>query len=102
MPLPFQESCHPSHQYIAGGLKDMTNARYSEAVKADVRKADDPPGTGRAWPGFPEELGIHVITSSNEEDLAVGRERVRCRIREGTKRWSAADKFTVVLGDAGP
>jgi len=65
----FQERCHPSHQYTRG-LEDMTNARYSEAVKADVRKRMSPPHR-QSVPGFLRNWYSRGDPLQMEEDLAL-------------------------------
>jgi hypothetical protein len=70
--------------------------RYSEAVKADVRKRMSPPPR-QSVARISGELGIHVIT--------LYKWRKACRLQgevvptsvRAPKGWSANDKFTVVL-----
>jgi len=69
---------------------------YSEAVKADVRRADEARGTGRAVARISEELGIHVITLYKwRKTWRLQGEVVRHPRRN--QRLERCDKFTVVL-----
>ena len=80
--------------------------RYSEAVKADVRKRMSPP-MRQSVARISEELGIHVITLYNVITLYKWRKtwRLQGKVVPASEKepegWSAADKFTVVLETAG-
>ena len=73
---------------------------YSLAVQADVRKRMSPPNR-QDVPQISKELGIHQSTlykwSSNWRLQGV----VVPAYEKDPDRWSAADKFTVVLETAG-
>ena len=74
--------------------------RFSEAVKADVRKRMSPPQR-QSVPRISEELGIHVITLYKwRKSWQLQGEVVPASEKE-PEGWSAADKFTVVLETAG-
>ena len=74
--------------------------RYSEAVKADVRKRMSPP-MRQSVARISEELGIHVITLYKwRKSWRLQGEVVPASEKE-PEGWSAADKFTVVLETAG-
>ena len=74
--------------------------RYSEAVKADVRKRMSPPQRQRVA-RISEELNIHVITLYKwRKSWRLQGEVVPASEKE-PEGWSAADKFTVVLETAG-
>ena len=74
--------------------------RYSEAVKADVRKRMSPPQR-QSVARISEELGIHVITLYKwRKSWRLQGEVVPASEKE-PEGWSAADKFTVVLETAG-
>jgi transposase len=74
--------------------------RYSEAVKADVRKRMSPPQR-QSVVRISEELGIHVITLYKwRKTWRLEGEVVPASEKE-PEGWSAADKFTVVLETAG-
>jgi transposase-like protein len=74
--------------------------RYSEAVKADVRRRMSPP----LWQYvamISEELSIYVVTLYNwRKAWRLQREMVP-ESEKDPDGWSAADKFTVVLKTAG-
>jgi len=70
--------------------------RYSEAVKADVRRRMSPPHRqSLAW--ILEELGIHVITLYKCRKTWLLEVEVVSASEKEPDGWSAADKFTVVL-----
>ena len=74
--------------------------RYSEAVKADVRKRMSPPQR-QSVARISEELGIHVMTLYKwRKSWRLQGEVVPASEKE-PEGWSAADKFTVVLETAG-
>ena len=74
--------------------------RYSEAVKADVRRRMSPP-MRQSMVRISEELGIHVMTLYKwRKTLRLQGEVVPVSEKE-PEGWSAADKFTVVLETAG-
>jgi transposase len=74
--------------------------RYSEAVKADVRRRMSPPQR-QSVVRISEELGIHVITLYKwRKTWRLEGEVVPASEKE-PEGWSAADKFTVVLETAG-
>ena len=74
--------------------------RYSEAVKADIRKRMSPPAR-QSVARISEETGIHICT------LYAWRKGWRLEgevvpaSQKDPEGWSAADKFTVVLETAG-
>ena len=74
--------------------------RYSEAVKADVRRRMSPP----IWQSVAQisaELGIHVVTLYNWRMAWRLQGEVVPASEKDPDGWSAADKFTVVLETAG-
>lgn len=74
--------------------------RYSEAVKADVRRRMSPP-MRQSVARISEELGIHVVTLYNwRKAWRLQGEVVPASDKE-PEGWSAADKFTVVMETAG-
>ena len=74
--------------------------RYSEAVKADVRRRMSPPQR-QSVARISEELGIHVMTLYKwRKTWRLQGEVVPASERE-PEGWSAADKFTVVVETAG-
>ena len=74
--------------------------RYSEAVKADVRRRMSPPHRQSVAP-ISEELGIHVNTLYKwRKTWRLQGEDVPASEKD-PDGWSAADKFTVVLESAG-
>jgi transposase len=74
--------------------------RYSEAVKADVRRWMSPPHR-QSVAQISSELGIHVVTLYNwRKSWGLQGEVVPASEKE-PEGWSAADKFTVVLETAG-
>jgi len=74
--------------------------RYSEAVKADVRKRMSPPQR-QSVVRISEELGIHVITLYKWRKTWRLQGEVVPASEKEPDGWSAADKFTVVLETAG-
>ena len=74
--------------------------RYSEAVKADVRRRMSPPQR-QSVARISKELGIHVMTLySWRKAWRLQGEVVPASGRE-PEGWGAADKFTVVLETVG-
>ena len=74
--------------------------RYSETIKADVRKRMSPPQR-QSVARISEELGIHVVTLYNcRKAWRLQGEVVQASEKE-PEGWSADDKFTVVLKTAG-
>jgi len=74
--------------------------RYSEAVKADVRRRTSPPHRQSvAW--ISEELGILVATLYNWRKAWRLQGEVVPACEKDPDGWSTADKFTVVLETAG-
>ena len=74
--------------------------RYSEAVKADVRRRMSPPHRQSvAW--ISEELGIHLATLYNWRKAWRLQGEVVPSSEKEPEGWSAADKFTVVLESSG-
>ena len=74
--------------------------RYSEAVKADVRRRMSPPHR-QSVARISEELGIHVITLYKWRKTWRLQGEVVPASEKEPDGWSAADKFTVVLETAG-
>ncbi len=74
--------------------------RYSEAVKADVRRRMSPPHR-QSVARIAEELGIHVVTLYNWRKAWRLQGEVVLASEKEPEGWSAADKFTVVLETAG-
>ena len=74
--------------------------RYSEAVKADVRRRMSPPQR-QSMVRISEELGIHVITLYKWRKTWRLQGEVVPASEKEPEGWSAADKFTVVLETAG-
>ena len=73
--------------------------RYSEAVKADVRRRMSPPHR-QSVARISEELGIHVITLHKWRKTWRLQGEVVPASKKEPDGWSAADKFTVVLETA--
>jgi transposase len=74
--------------------------RYSEAVKADVRRRMSPPRR-QSVAQIAEELGIHVVTLYNwRKTWRLPGEVVPASEKE-PEGWSAGDKFAVVIETAG-
>ena len=74
--------------------------RYSEAVKADVRRRISPPKRQRVAQ-ISAELGIHIVTLYNWRKAWRLQGEVVPASDKDPEGWSAADKFTVVLETAG-
>jgi transposase len=74
--------------------------RYSEAVKADVKRRMSPPQR-QSVARISEELGIHVVTLYNWRKAWRLQGDVVPASEKEPEGWSAADKFTVVLETAG-
>ena len=74
--------------------------RYSEAVKADVRRRMSPP-MRQSVAQISAELGIHVVTLYNWRKAWRLQGEVVPASEKDPDGWSAADKFTVVLETAG-
>ncbi len=74
--------------------------RYSEAVKADVRKRMSPPQR-QSVAQISAELGIHVVTLYNWRKAWRLQGEVVPASEKDPEGWSATDKFTVVLETAG-
>ena len=74
--------------------------RYSEAVKADVRRRMSPPHR-QSVARISEELGIHVITLYKWRKAWRLQGEVVPASEKEPEGWSAADKFTVVMETAG-
>ena len=74
--------------------------RYSEAVKADVRRRMSPPHRPSVA-RISEELGIHVITLYKWRKAWRLQGEVVPASEKDPEGWSATDKFTVVLETAG-
>jgi transposase len=74
--------------------------RYSEAVKADVRRRMSPPHR-HSVARISEDLGIHVITLYKWRKAWRLQGEVVPASEKDPEGWSATDKFTVVLETAG-
>jgi len=74
--------------------------RYSESVRADVRKRMSPPQR-QSVARISEELGIHVMTLYKWRKAWRLQGEVVPASEKEPEGWSAADKFTVVLETAG-
>ena len=74
--------------------------RYSEAVKADVRRRMSPPHR-QSVAQISAELGIHVVTLYNWRKAWRLQGEVVPASEKDPDGWSATDKFTVVLETAG-
>jgi len=74
--------------------------RYSEAVKADVRRRMSPPHR-QSVAQISAELGIHVVTLYNWRKAWRLQGEVVPASEKEPEGWSTADKFTVVLETAG-
>ena len=70
--------------------------RYSEAVKADVRRRMSPP-MRQSVAQISAELGIHVVTLYNWRKTWRLQGEVVPASEKDPEGWNAADKFTVVL-----
>ena len=74
--------------------------RYSEAVKADVRRRMTPPHR-QSVAQISAELGIHVVTLYNWRKTWRLQGEVVPASEKDPEGWGATDKFTVVLETAG-
>ncbi len=74
--------------------------RYSEAVKADVRRRMSPPQR-QSVARISAELGIHVVTLFNWRKAWRLQGEVVPASKKDPEGWGATDKFTVVLEAAG-
>jgi transposase-like protein len=74
--------------------------RYSEAVKADVRRRMSPPQR-QSVSQISAELGIHVVTLYNWRKTWRLQGEVVPASEKDPEGWGATDKFTVVLETAG-
>jgi len=74
--------------------------RYSESVKADVRRRMSPPQR-QSVAQISAELGIHVVTLYNWRKAWRLQGEVVPASEKDPEGWGATDKFTVVLETAG-
>ena len=74
--------------------------RYSEAVKADVRRRMSPPHR-QSVAQISAELGIHVVTLYNWRKTWRLQGEVVPASKKDPEGWGTTDKFTVVLETAG-
>ena len=74
--------------------------RYSEAVKADVRRRMSPPHR-QSVAQISAELGIHVVTLYNWRKTWRLQGEVVPASAKDPESWGTTDKFTVVLETAG-
>jgi len=74
--------------------------RYSEAVKADVRRRMSPPHR-QSVAQISAELGIHVVTLYNWRKSWRLQGEVVPASEKDPEGWGSTDKFTVVLETAG-
>jgi transposase len=74
--------------------------RYSEAVKADVRRRMSPPQR-QSVAQISAELGIHIVTLYNWRKAWRLQGEVVPASEKDPEGWGATDKFTVVLETAG-
>ena len=74
--------------------------RYSEAVKADVRRRMSPP-MRQSVAQISAELGIHIVTLYNWRKAWRLQGEVVPASEKDPEGWGATDKFTVVLETAG-
>ena len=74
--------------------------RYSEAVKADVRRRMTPPHR-QSVAQISAELGIHVVTLYNWRKTWRLQGEVVPASEKDPEGWGSTDKFTVVLETAG-
>jgi len=74
--------------------------RYSEVVKADVRRRMSPPQR-QSMAQISAELGIHVVTLYNWRKAWRLQGEVVPASEKDPEGWGATDKFTVVLETAG-
>ena len=73
--------------------------RYSEAIKADVRRRMSPTNR-QSVARISEELGIHVITLDKWRKTWRLQGEVVPASHKDPEGWGSADKFTVVLETA--
>ncbi len=73
--------------------------RYSEAVKADVRRRMSPPHRQNVA-RISEELGIHVVTLYNWRKTWRLKGQVVPTSKKEPKAWSITDKITVMVKTA--
>jgi len=74
--------------------------RYSEVVKADVRRRMSPPQR-QSMAQISAELGIHVVTLYNWRKAWRLQGEVVPASEKDPEGWGATDKFTVVLETSG-
>ena len=74
--------------------------RYSETVKADVRRRMSPPAR-QSVAQISKELGIHIATLYAWRKAWRMQGEVVPASEKAPETWSTADKFTVVLESAG-
>jgi hypothetical protein len=74
--------------------------RYSEVVKADVRRRMSPPHR-QSVAEIVQDLGIHVITLYKWRKASRLQGEVVPATQKDPEGWGPADKFTVVLETAG-
>ena len=74
--------------------------RYSEAVKADVRRRMSPPQR-QSVAQISAELGIHVVTLYSWRKAWRSEGQVVPASQKDPEGWGPADKFTVVIETAG-
>ena len=74
--------------------------RYSETIKADVRRRMSPP-MRQSVAQISAELGIHVVTLYNWRKTWRLQGEVVPASEKDPEGWGATDKFTVVLETAG-
>ena len=74
--------------------------RYSEAVKADVRRRMSPP-IRQSVAQISAELGIHVVTLYSWRKAWRSEGQVVPASQKDPEGWGPADKFTVVIETAG-
>lgn len=74
--------------------------RYSEAVKADVRRRMSPPQR-QSVARISEELGIHMVTLYNWRKVCRLQGTVVLASEKEPEGWSATDNFTMVMETAG-
>jgi transposase-like protein len=74
--------------------------RYSETVKADVRRRMSPPAR-QSVAQISKELGIHIATLYAWRKTWRLQGEVVPASEKAPETWSTADKFTVVLESAG-
>ena len=70
--------------------------RYSEAVRADVRRRMSPPQR-QSVARISKELGIHVMTLYSWRRAWQHQGEVVPATQKDPEGWAPADKFTVVL-----